>query len=440
MTRSLLVALVAYGAPLPLLAAAQDSTGAAPVVTLAEARRRALAVDPVTIAASSRVNTAAWERRAALADVVTPRVTGSMSYTHFSDSFFNFGTGRFSPNATAASLEASYTVLGGGKLSTLRSARAGLASAEANDIAARFETALATDAAYFAVLADRELLQVATERLRRAEEQLGVARARVLAGEAIASDSLQLLLEATRSRLGLLQRDSAVVGSRLELGQRIGLDGPADAAAIDTSLPPQLPLTPEEATREMRERGPDIEAARADERSADALLTAERARYLPEVAIGATTGAYDSEIFPSAFRRTQLSVTVSMPFWDGGQRELSVARRQAERSVARAHREERERSAAERIARAHSGYRTSRAAIELAQVGVAAAAESYRVQRARYAEGATTILDLLESQVALSEAEAALVQARFATRLALAQIEALLGRRLFEPNTNDPAR
>ena len=60
--------------------------------------------------------------------------------------------------------------------------------------------------------------------------------------------------------------------------------------------------------------------------------------------------------------------------------------------------------------------------------GLAVSAESYRVQGARYREGATTILDLLEAQVDLSEAEATLVQSRYAARLALAQIEALLGR------------
>jgi outer membrane protein TolC len=82
------------------------------------------------------------------------------------------------------------------------------------------------------------------------------------------------------------------------------------------------------------------------------------------------------------------------------------------------------------MAQAYSGYQTARAGIELALVGVSAWAESYRVQGARYREGATTILDLLEAQVGLSEAEATLVQARYAARLALAQIEALLGRRL----------
>jgi outer membrane protein TolC len=85
------------------------------------------------------------------------------------------------------------------------------------------------------------------------------------------------------------------------------------------------------------------------------------------------------------------------------------------------------------MAAAYNGHETARAAIELAQVGVAAASENYRVQRARYREGSTTILDLLEAQVALSEAEAVLVQSRYAARLALAQIEALLGRRVLTP-------
>jgi outer membrane protein TolC len=161
-------------------------------------------------------------------------------------------------------------------------------------------------------------------------------------------------------------------------------------------------------------------------------------RYLPEITLGAVTGAYDAELFPSALRRTQVAVTVSVPIWNGGQRELAVARARAERDVARAERGERERGAGEAVAQAYHGYATARAGIELALVGVGVAAESFRVQRVRYREGATTILDLLEAQVALTEAEAALVQARHATRLALARLEALLGRRLFDPPTTNP--
>ncbi len=237
-----LFAALAAVLALPHSAFGQSAGGAAPVVTLAEARRRSASVDPDAVAARSRVETASWERRAAMTNLVTPSLTGGVSYIHFSDPFFNFGTGSISPNATAATLDARYTVLGAGKLGTLKSSRASLASAEANETAARFQTALATDAAYFAVLADRELARVAADRLKRAEEQFGIARVRVLAGEAIASDSLQLLLEVNRARWAMLSRDSALAVSRLRLGSRIGVSGPVDAAPVDTAAPPVFPL------------------------------------------------------------------------------------------------------------------------------------------------------------------------------------------------------
>jgi outer membrane protein TolC len=430
-----LAALSIAGPVLPSVARGQDD--GAPVVSLAEARRRAASVDPDAVAAHGRIETATWQRRAALANVLTPNLTAGGNYTHFSDPFFNFGTGTISPNATSATLQASYTLLGAGKFGELRSSRASVQSAEANETVVRFRTALETDAAYYAVLADRELSRVAAERLRRAQEQFGIARARVLAGEAISSDSLQLLLEVNRARLAILSRDSALVTSRLRLGRRIGLAGPADAAPIDTLMPPPLPMSQEQAIAEVRTRGPDVDAARAEERGANAVLLAERERYLPEVSVAATTGAYDAELFPSATKRSQVAVNVAIPIWNGGKRELAVARARADRNVARAVRADRERAAGELMAQAYHGYLTSRAGIELALVGVAVSTENYRVQRARYREGATTILDLMEAQVALSESEATLVQARYSTRLALAQIESLLGRRIFAaPGTN----
>ncbi len=421
---------LAIGSAVPLRLTAQAG-GGAPVVTLAEARRRAAAVDPAAVAARAELATAGWERRSALADLFTPNLTASTNYTRYNDVFFSF-TGAPSATVSTAALEARYTLLGAGKLSELRRARASVASAEASEAASRFRTALATDAAYYAVLAEGELSRVAADRLRRATEQLGVSRVRVQAGEAIATDSLQLVLEVTRARHGVLRRDSALMVARLRLGRQIGSTGPADAAALDTAPPRPLPLSLEDAAGELRTRGPELEAARAVERRASAALWTQREEYLPDVTLSAVTAAYDSEFFPSFLKRNSLAITVSLPIWDGGRRELSLARASAQRDIARAQREEQERATAEQMAQVYNGYRTASAGIELAQIAVAASAETYRVQGARYREGATTILDLLEAQVALGEAEAALVQSRYAARLALAQIEALLGRRLFD--------
>ena len=180
------------------------------------------------------------------------------------------------------------------------------------------------------------------------------------------------------------------------------------------------------------QRGPDVEAARAEERSADARVTAAKERYFPALTLTGTYGAYDDQLFPDALKRSQLALGVVVSVlgrWparggagQGAARSATWRARFATNVSGPSN---------ERMAQAVLGYETARAGIGLAQVGVTAATETFRVQRARYGEGATTILDLLEAQVALSEAEGALVQSRFAARLALSQIEALLGRRVF---------
>jgi outer membrane protein len=68
--------------------------------------------------------------------------------------------------------------------------------------------------------------------------------------------------------------------------------------------------------------------------------------------------------------------------------------------------------------------------IEISRANVAAASEDLRVQQERYRVGASTILDLLTSQAALTNAEVSLVQAQFDYQLARAQLEATVGRTL----------
>ena len=99
--------------------------------------------------------------------------------------------------------------------------------------------------------------------------------------------------------------------------------------------------------------------------------------------------------------------------------------------MARTIREDLERGVRRDVIAAFDTYESSREAARLAGVGVVVARDNYRMQEMRYRAGASTILDLLDSQVSLAEAEAGLVQARYVTRLSLARLEAILGRRLF---------
>ena len=171
----------------------------------------------------------------------------------------------------------------------------------------------------------------------------------------------------------MLSRDSALVASRLRLGRRIGLDGPAEAAPIDTATASAASDDAGAGDRRDARGAVPMSKRRAPTSAAPApYVGAERERYFPEISVGATTGAYDAELFPSALKRTQYAVSVAVPIWNGGKRELAVARARADRDVARAMRADRERAAGELMAQAYHGYITSRAGIELALIGVAA--------------------------------------------------------------------
>ena len=294
-------------------------------------------------------------------------------------------------------------------------------------------TALGTEADYYAVLGSRELVDVARERLRRAEEQLVVARARVVSGAVVQTDSLQILLEVNRSHVALLRESARLEVARLQLGRRVGVRGPIDAAKVDSLVAPDFPLTLAQAVSLALEEGPEYRIARGNETAAGATLRSRTAGYSPQASIAGNLTKFGDSFFPTGLSRSSVTLSVQIPLWDNLQRELNVSRARVARDLARAVREDLERAAEADVAQAYHAHRTAIEAARYAQQGVGVAEENFRVQQARYRAGASPILDLLEAQSRLTESQAELVQARYAIRLALAGLEVLVGRRFHEP-------
>ncbi|HET6580091.1 MAG TPA: TolC family protein [Gemmatimonadales bacterium] len=409
----------------------------APRVTLDQAIARATRLDPDYVRALGQVDNAEWGRRAALAVFVLPSLSASIDATRYSTEFFNIGTGRDQAEAVNATFQARYDLFNARKIADLGRTRAELESAEASELDQRFRTALLTEADYYDVLQNQELARVAADRTRRAEEGLGIARARVTSGAAVQSDSLQLVLELTQARTDQLRRDAALRVSRLQLGRRIGEAGPVDAEPVDTAPAPELPLGVDEAVQLAVAQGPQYRAARAGERAAASLLKAERGQYLPQITLLGTHLRFDDSFFPSARNVSSIALSVSLPIWDDGRREIAISQARVNRDVSRAIREDLERAARPDVTQAYEAYVTARATTALSSTGVVVARENYRVQESRYRAGSTTILDVLDAQIRLTQSEADLVQARYAARLALAGLEAILGHRLFT-NRNMP--
>jgi outer membrane protein TolC len=407
-------------------------TDSMPRITLAEAVRRSSRFNPDYVRALGQIDNAEWGRRAAMLAFFIPSVDLGIDQTRYSESFFN-PADPANPTQTlvVARASANYEIFSLRKFTELSRTKADLASAEASELEQRFNAALVTESSYYDVLVNQELSRVNRERTQRAREGLGVARARVSAGAAVQTDSLQLVLELVRSQVDSLRQHNALRTAQLELGRRVGAPGPVDAVPLDTMPAAPLPISLPQALQIALDQGPQYLTARANESSAEAALRAQRGDYLPVLSVGGLHQRYDTRIFPGASNISSVTFSLSFPLWNNGQREIEVSRARVNRDVARAIRDDLERVVRRDVTASYDGYQVTAAAVELALVAVNVAGQTYRMQELRYRSGASTILDLLDSQVGLAEAEAGLVQARYLNRLALAQLEAILGRRLF---------
>ncbi len=431
MTGGILLSLLLQSSP--ALAAPADTL---PVISLEQALVEATRLDPNYVAAVGQLDNAEWGRRAAMLVFLTPSVTATAGYSQFSTSQFNIGIGSAANASGNFSLSASYELFAGGrKLFGARQASAQLESAEAGELGSRFLAALQTEQAYYAVLGARELRDVADQRLARAREQFALARARVQGGATVQSDSLQVLLEMQRAETDLLSREAALTVARLDLGRRVGRGGAVDAAPLAAGPPQPLPLTLEGAVQLAAAQGPAWRQARADERAAEAAVKVQQASYLPTISLTGSYSAFDSKFFPTATTRRTIGVGLSWSLWNGGQREFTIARLSTAREIARAVREDLERRARHDVTEAYTAYDVARQTLAITTTGVAVAGEVLRVQQSRYQAGASTVLELLDAQTQLAQAQADQVQARYSVRLARAGLEAILGRRLDPDST-----
>ena len=411
-----------------------------PTISLAEAIRCAYDVSPATVAAGGQLGTFTWARRAAIGALYTPSLTVGGNVNSLTPQIVNFNVlppgGAFttlSPTShtTDANIQISYTLFGGGQsLSRVRAARAAESAARANDDAVHSSTRVEVETAYYTVIADQELLRVAEEQVRILTEQLAISRARVRAGAAVQTDSLQVLLQLTTARVSLLRQHAAVDVDRLALGRRIGQSTPVGAQPLDTLPVPPLPFTLNDAVNMALASGPAYLRARAGERAMRAQLAVQVGSFIPSLNLTATRFAYGDAVLPNQLYRSQFSVGVSFPILDQGVRVAGVVSARASVDSARAARADLERGSVQDITSAYEAYNTARATVDMQQVSVLVARENLRVSTLRYRTGAENILNLLTAQVSLTQAESDFVSARKNTRLALANLQSIIGRTL----------
>ncbi len=412
------------------LAAQQAAPPAQLQVSLMEAVRRALEVQPSVVAARGAVSSAGWQKRAAGGALLPSVSVNSSAFRQNTESFFNgflvsAGTYQYS-TGLSASLD---LFTGFRRLADYRNANANEDAADAGLVNERYAVTAATAELFFTALASEELVRAAVTQVDRAKEELQISVNKFQAGAATRSDTLTATVDLGNARLALLQAQANLATAQGNLARQIGVDGVVRALP-DSALPP-VPDTTELRAAALRQ-APVVTQAEAEQRAAAASVWSSKSQYLPRLTASYNTSsqglAEPWKGFDGGNRNlNRLSFTLSWPLFDGFQREEATSRSAAALDVARAQAADTRRQLGARLTEQLAALFTAYAKIEITGANVVAATEARRVTQERYKLGAGTLLDLLTAEANLTEAAVNQVQARYDYLIARAQVEALVG-------------
>ncbi len=418
---------LAFGGPL----SAQTTA-----VTLSEAIQLARQARPTVAQARASLRTAEAQVRTstgAYLPSLNATSSGNTSFSeapgHFNEVTQQLERGNRSTRSLSFGLSASIDLFTGfGRGADRRAAKAGVHAADASLTDAEYQAGLLATQQFFDALAAQQVVRVRQASVRRAEEQLTLSVAKLKVGSATRSDSLRSLVNLGNARLAEVTAGSNVAGTQAGLGRTLGLDHGVAAADDSTFYHFSLGLDTAALMQEALDHSPSVIAAEANARAARASVTSARAAYWPTLALSGSNNWNGSDANSyQLFANRSLTLGMSWPLFNRFQREQNIATRLGSLDAAEASAADARRNIQASLVTQVAALEAARLRIEITQTSVTAATEDLRVVSERYRVGAATILDVLNSQEALAQAEVDAITSRFDFLKARAQIEALIG-------------
>jgi outer membrane protein TolC len=288
--------------------------------------------------------------------------------------------------------------------------------------------------AYYQVLRTQALHRTAQEAVRRAADDVDVARklgkGGVLEREKILRAEVQLA--EVQRLLDVAESAEAVAVAALNLA--IGLNVSEPTAVVETRavppLPPPLPECLQTAAGQRRE----LDVARQTIRVAQAGAGVARADFAPRVVSEASLIDLQQA---SPRGRADLPIAFIKLEWglfEGGRRVAEVRIADAKIRAAAAEAEAVADLVGFQVTETYHQMATARKGIDRARPAVDQATENYRLVRARFAQGDATPSDIIEAETALTRAQQNYLNSIYDYLAALARLEYAMGTTLLSAN------
>lgn len=431
----------------------------AETLDFAGAVQRALAQNPDIVVAGTQVGQAqAAVKQSEGARM--PKVTASVNVTRTNDAlnafglklsqrnatFNDFGAGEFNPanpgvldvaphnlnypdpvNNFNARLEAQLPLYTGGMITGYNEqAKAYLRAARQGDVLARQKVIFDVLRAYEGVHTARAYEDVAKLGRNAAESYVKTIESLLKGGVVVKSDLLSAKVHLEDVKVQQAQAQNAVQQALDQLHLLLGmpLAAPLDVAGSVEVRP--LPGKLSDYQAEALKSNPGLAALRNQLDAAQAAVKVARAGRYPQAGLLARFDTNDNHVGFDAHSYT-LGGQVSWQVFDGGVTSGAIQRAQAGRDEIAAKLNQAENGIAYQMAEAWRRADEAQQRVAARELAASQAEEAQRLVEKRYANGVTTITELLAAQAQLDKARADLVAARYDLKVQRANARLVAG-------------
>jgi len=275
--------------------------------------------------------------------------------------------------------------------------------------ATRFDVLLRVNQAYFQALQTEALVKVANETV--AARQLLVDQVTSLAQNKLRSqlDVAFASVDLAQAKLMLIRAQDGVQQAFAELTRALGLDQQQTYKLSDEPLPPSPPADSADMVAQAFKQRPELAGLRLERESAYRFERAERDLSLPTVTLVGVGGfipyVHQLNTVPTPAEYESAAVNVEIPIFNGG---LFTARREAAQLKAQAA-DQRVRDLEESVARdvrvAWSDSLTAYHQLDVTAELLREATMALDLAQGRYNLGLSTIVELTQAQLNLTQAE-----------------------------------
>ena len=423
MRRSMLQAGTAIAVAFALSVAA----GAASAETLDEAMAAAYANNPTLQAARAQLRQVDEQVPQALSNWrPTVDIEGNVGTTWESDNARALGTSNATRDPKSATLNVTQPVYRGGRTVAQRDQAENLVSAGRAQLTnVEQQVLLQAVTAYVDVLRDIRVLDLTKNNEQVIGEQLKATRERFNVGEVTKTDVSQAESRLARAVADRTQAQGNLTSSRAVYRQVIGI-APAKLQVPD--LPGGLPSA-EEETIAMSENAPVVTEAVFVERAARDGTDVVFGELLPTISIIGQVGADDEVSRPNTRSASAgIFAQVVIPLYQAGGVESRVRESKQLSAQRRQELDEARRQATQDATTAWQALDTAKAQIESFNAEVEATKTALDGVRQEQQVGLRTVLDVLDAQQEVLNAEVSLVTARRDTLVAAYQTLAAIGK------------